>query len=172
MFNLHGKHEASQNYRNYDIAVGGTLSFTTSFLNAILDYPFGLLRVSKNNNPRQIDFSVIYDYVTGLNNTASKDLRTENSTNRASFNVEWETGILNNERISFLFNSFYELGAPKQVKENGTDKNYYYQIKLEHPISISKDKTRKTIAIKYSQGELPPDFTKGYVLGGGFSVDF
>jgi len=172
MFNLHGKHEATQNFRNHDIAIGGTLSFTTSFLNAILDYPFGLLRVAKNNNPRQIDFSFVYDYVTSLNSTASKDLREDNNSGRVSFNMEWETGIFKNERISFLYNSFYELNAPFKIKQNGLDKNYYYQIKLEHPLSNEKDKTRKTISIKYSQGELPPDFTKGYVLGGGFSVKF
>jgi hypothetical protein len=172
MFNLHGKHEASQNFKSHDIAVGGTLSFTTSLFNGILDYPFGLLRVAKNNNPRQIDFSFVYDYVSGLNNTASKDLRESNNAKRVSVNVEWETGIFKNERISFLYNSFYELNAPLKIKQTGLDNNYYYQIKLKHRLSKSSDKTRKTVSIKYSQGELPPDFSKGYVLGAGFTLEF
>jgi hypothetical protein len=171
MLNIHGKHEASQDFKTHDIAVGGTLNFTTSYLNALLDFPFGLLRVSENNNPRHLDIELVYDYVTDLNNTATAVLRDgEENANRVSLNLGWETGIFSKERISFMYNSYYELGAPDGIKENNLDKNYYYQIKLEHPLSSGA--TRKSISIKYSQGELPPDFTKGYVLGAGFTIDF
>jgi hypothetical protein len=171
-FDIHGRHETTQDFRNYDIALGGSLAFSTSYLTALLDFPFGLLRTSENNNPRQLDFSVGYDYVTGLQNTTNAELRQGNNTaNRLNFKAEWETGIFKNERVSFLFDSYYELGAPQEIIDSGKDFNYFFQAKFEH-LLFKKDDTVTTIAIKYTQGELPPNFDQGYVIGGGFSVDF
>ncbi len=171
-FNIHAKHEASQNFKDHDYAIGATVNVTTSVLNKILDLPFGLLRIKKHNFPRHLDVSVLYDYVSSLNNTALKNLRTSNNANRLSLYAEWETGIFQRERISFAYKYFYELNAPLQIKNNNLDANQFYQIKLEHPLKTGSDKTRKTISIKYIEGALPPNFNKGYVLGGGFSLEF
>ena len=169
---VHGRHETTQDFKNYDIALGGSLAFSTSYLTALLDFPFGLLRTSANNNPRQLDVSVGYDYVTGLQNTANAGLRGGvNTANRLNFKAEWETGIFKNERVSFLFDSYYELGAPQGIIDSGKDFNYFFQAKVEH-LLFKKDDTSTTIAIKYTQGELPPNFEEGFVIGGGFSVDF
>jgi hypothetical protein len=169
---MHAKNESSQDFSSFDNAFGASLGLSTSILSTVIDFPFGLLRTSNNNNPRQLDLSLVYDYVTNLKETASEELRSKNSANRVSFNVEWETGIFKRERISFMYNSFYELDAPLKIKESGLDKNYFYQIKFSYPLSKSESQIRRTLSLKYSQGELPPDFTKGYVLGAGFSVEF
>jgi hypothetical protein len=171
-FNIHAKHEATQNFKDHDYAIGATVNITTSVLNRILDLPFGLLRIKKYNFPRHLDVSILYDYVSSLNNTALKNLRNNNNANRLSLYAEWETGIFQRERISFAYKYFYELNAPLQIKNNHLDANQFYQIKLEHPLKTGSDKTRKTISIKYTEGALPPNFNKGYVLGGGFSVEF
>lgn len=172
MFNVHGKHETTQDFKNYDVAVGGSMTLTTSYLNGILDIPFSLLRTKKHNNPRHLDLNLSLDYVTNLDKTESASIRSENNANRLNFNIEWETGIFERERITFLYSSFHELNSPVAVEDAGIANNYFYMIKLEHPIGKSEDGVRKTVSIKYTQGALPPNFNKGYVLGGGFNMEF
>lgn len=169
---IHLKHETTQDFKDYDIAFGGYLAFSSSLLTGLLDMPFSIFRVSKNNKPRQLDLSIGIDYVTGLENTANATLRDDdNDANRINFKGEWETGIFKNERISFLFDSYYELDAPEMIKVADLDFNYFFQIKLEHILLVKNNSTSK-LAIKYTQGELPPNFETGYVIGGGFSIEF
>jgi hypothetical protein len=174
-WNLHAKHETTQDFKNYDFAFGTQVSFSTSYLSAILDFPFGLLRTSRNNNPRQLDLSVGYDYVVGINNTLLEDVK-DNSDymNRLNFKAEWETGILTrNDRIIFLFDSYLDINPSEAQKQANKDWNTFYMIKLEHSLGrIGMSRTRAKIAIKYTQGKLPPNFETGYILGGGFSIDF
>ncbi|WP_029274875.1 hypothetical protein [Pedobacter borealis] len=174
-FNLHAKHETTQDFRNYDFAFGPQLAVSTSYLSSILDFPFGLLRAAKNNNPRQLDLSVGYDYVTGANKTSLAPLLEDSKfMNRLNLKAEWETGILSgNERIAFLFDSYYDLDRNLLLKNAGKDWNYFYMIRIEKLLKINLGPGTKTkIAIKYTAGELPPNFDKGFVLGGGFSIDF
>ena len=174
-FNLHAKHETTQDFRNYDFAFGPQLSVSTSYLSAILDFPFGLLRAAKNNNPRQLDLSVGYDYVTGANKTSLAPLLADSKfMNRLNLKAEWETGILSgNERIAFLFDSYYDLDRNLLLKNAGKDWNYFYMIRIEKLLKINLGPGTKTkVAVKYTAGELPPNFDKGFVLGGGFSIDF
>lgn len=174
-FNLHAKHETTQDFRNYDFAFGPQLSVSTSYLSSILDFPFGLLRAAKNNNPRQLDLSVGYDYVTGANKTSLAPLLEDSKfMNRLNLKAEWETGILSgNERIAFLFDSYYDLDRNLLLKNAGKDWNYFYMIRIEKLLKINLGPGTKTkVAVKYTAGELPPNFDKGFVLGGGFSIDF
>lgn len=174
-FNLHAKHETTQDFRNYDFAFGPQLSVSTAYLSSILDFPFGLLRAAKNNNPRQLDLSVGYDYVTGANKTSLAPLLADSKfMNRLNLKAEWETGILSgNERIAFLFDSYYDLDRNLLLKNAGKDWNYFYMIRIEKLLKINLGPGTKTkVAIKYTAGELPPNFDKGFVLGGGFSIDF
>jgi len=173
--NLHAKHETTQDFRNYDFAFGPQLSVSTSYLSAILDFPFGLLRAAKNNNPRQLDLSVGYDYVTGANKTSLAPLLDDAKfMNRLNLKAEWETGIFSgNERIAFLFDSYYDLDRNLLLKNAGKDWNYFYMIRIEKLLKINLGPGTKTkVAVKYTAGELPPNFDKGFVLGGGFSIDF
>lgn len=172
MFNIHGKHETTQDFKNYDIAVGGSMTLTTSYLNRILDLPFAILRSKAHNHPRHLDLNLSFDYVTKLDKTESANLRSKNNANRLNFNAEWETGLFERERITFLYSSFHELSPTTAIKDAKMDNNFFYMIKLEHPIGNSKDGIRKTVSIKYLQGALPPNFNKGFVLGGGFSMEF
>lgn len=166
------KHETTQDFKEYDFALGANIAITTSFLNAILDFPFGLIRTSANNNPRQLDLSFGYDYVIGLENTALSELRgDENNANRLNFKAEWETGILTKaDRILLYIDSYYELNAPKLIEDNDKDFNYFFVAQIDHILSVSKKNgTRTIVSLKYTNGALPPNFEQGYVIGGGFS---
>jgi hypothetical protein len=169
---IHVKQEATQDFKDYDIAAGAALSLSTSYLNAGLDYIFGALRSQANNNPRQLDILVGYDYVANLDNTANSILRNDrDDANRINVKAEWETGILKGDRLSFLYNSYYELHAPQKIKEAGKDQTAFFMIKLEH--LLYQEKNAKTqFAIKYTSGELPPNYEKGRVIGAGISVEF
>lgn len=173
--NLHARHETTQDFRNYDFAFGPQLSISTSYLSGILDFPFGLLRSGSNNKPRQLDLSVGYDYVTGANKTSLAPLLDNNKfMNRLNLKAEWETGILSGtERIAFLFDSYYDLDQNLLLKNAGKSWNYFYMIRLEKQLKMDLGPGTKTkVAVKYTAGELPPNFDKGFVLGGGFSIDF
>ena len=122
-----------------------------------------------------MDLSVGYDYVTGANKTSLAPLLEDSKfMNRLNLKAEWETGILSgNERIAFLFDSYYDLDRNLLLKNAGKDWNYFYMIRIEKLLKINLGPGTKTkIAIKYTAGELPPNFDKGFVLGGGFSIDF
>lgn len=173
--NIHGKHETTQNFKDYDFALGSSLSISSSFLNAILDAPFGLLRTEKNNNPRQLDMSIGYDYVIGINKTNYAALNDSiNNTNRLNLKAEWETGIFTQrDRISFLIDSYYDMNGTRKMKDNKKDWNHFYMIRLDHRLHYDeKTKTLTKVSIKYTQGALPPNFTEGCVIGGGFSLEF
>lgn len=169
---LHLKHETTQDFKDYDLAFGTAMYISTSYLHAPLDYLFGLLRTRENNNPRQLEIAVGYDYVVNLDQTANAIIR-ENDKNahRLNLKAEWETGIFKASRIIFVYNSYYEFDAPKKVKEADKDFNSFFMVKLEHLLYEIKDATVK-FAIKYTDGELPPNFEKGAVIGGGFSFEF
>jgi hypothetical protein len=173
--NVHSKHETTQDFKNYDFAFGGQLSLSTAILHGILDFPFGLLRVDPNNNPRQLDLSFGYDYVIGINNTALAPLRdNKDDMNRLNFKAEWETGIFTSrERIMFLLDAYHDLDATQKIIDISKDWTYFYMIKLDHLLfSNEESKTLTKVSIKYTQGALPPNFDQGFVLGGGFSVEF
>ena len=139
-----------------------------------MDYPFGLLRADDHNYPRQLDISVGYDYVLGLDNTTYVADGGLENINRLNFRAEWETGILTpRDRISFLFDSYYDLDATHVMKDSNEEWKTFYMIKIDHAISYNDDtKTLTKISIKYTEGELPPNFVKGYVIGGGLSIEF
>lgn len=175
--NLHAKHEAVQDFKSYDFAFGIELGMTSSLLSKIFDIPFGLFRNGKNNNPRQLDISIGYDYVTGLNKTKIASLKDSSDyMHRLNIKSEWETGFLNDDnRLLFSLNTYYDLNATQKMKNDNKDWNIFYMIKLDHLLwSNTNQKSLVDIkfTIKYTHGELPPNFEKGYVLGGGFSVDF
>lgn len=170
---IHAKHETTQDFKNYDFAFGTNLSFSTSILSSILDYPFKLLRTSNYNNPRYLDVSIGYDFVTGLNKTQYvKDKDDVNHMNRLNLMAEWETGIFTeNERIGFLLNMYYNLDNPTHITQNYNGWNYFYMIRFDHIIS-NNSKTTTKLSIKYTEGALPPNYNKGYIIGGGFSFEF
>lgn len=173
--NLHAKHEGTQDFKNYDFALGSTLNISTSFLTAILDFPFGILRVEKDNGPRQLDLSMGYDYVTNVKNTALAEANNnENYLNRLNFHAEWETGVLTaRDRIIFYFDSYHNLKPTQKLKDDKKVDNYFYMIKLDHIIGFDeKSRTISKISLKYTRGALPPNFNTGYVLGGGYSLEF
>ena len=172
---FHGKHETSQDFKNFNYAFGGEVSITTSYLNSLLDFPFKWIRWDEHNNPRQLDLSLGYDYVMGLENTDLYDLRDGSSImHRIKFSGEWETGIFSDKyRILFLFDSYYDLTATELQKQANKDLNYFFMVKLERLINARWSKRLPAkIALKYTTGALPPNFDKGYILGGGLSVDF
>jgi hypothetical protein len=173
-FDVQAKHETTQDFKKYDFALGARMSVSTSFLNAILDFPFGLLRFGKNNNPRQLDLSVGYDYVLNVNKTDLKNLVNKESLNRLHFRGEWETGIFTGkDRLVFYFDGHKHMNATQAMKAANKDWNTFYMVKLEHVLhGDPKKKTLMKISIKYTGGALPPNFNQGFVLGGGFSLDF
>lgn len=169
---LHLKHETTQDFKDYDLAFGTAMYISTSYLNAPLDYLFGLLRTRANNNPRQLEVAIGYDYVVNLDQTANKILReNDKNANRLNLKAEWETGIFKADRIIFVYNSYYELNAPNKIKEADKDFNSFFMVKLEHLLYEVKDAKVK-FAIKYTDGKLPPNFEKGAIIGGGFSFEF
>lgn len=172
---VHFQHETTQSFKDYNFAVGAQLNLTTSYLNFLLDLPFSLLRSNGNNNPRQLDITIGYDYVMGLENTKMFELKdSTNFMNRLHFKAEWETGIFSGkERVAFLFNSYYDINPTDlQVTENKAW-NLFYMIKLERLLSVNPiTNTATKVAIKYTQGAIPPNFNDGYVLGGGFTLEF
>ncbi len=173
--NIHGKHESTQNFKNYDLALGTQFSLTTSYLNSVLDFPFSLLRIDPNNNPRQLDLSIGYDYVTGATPyITSTDRNNSGVINRLNFKGEWETGILSErDRIAFLFDSYCNLNATDLMKSKKEQYNYFYMIRVDHLLKYDEStKTSTKISIKYTKGALPPLFLPGSVMGGGFAIDF
>ncbi|MEJ7830087.1 MAG: hypothetical protein WKF91_17895 [Segetibacter sp.] len=172
---IHAKHETTQDFRDFDFAFGSQLGFSTSLLNNILDLPFRLLRVGDNNNPRQLDLSIGYDYVTQIRKTALKEANeASNSMNRLNMKAEWETGIFTDkDRFVFLFDAYHALNATATLRSINKDWNTFFMAKIEHLMNYNaKTKTVSKIAIKYVKGSLPPNFTRSYVLGAGFSLEF
>lgn len=174
-FNLHAKHETTQDFKNYDFALGSQISISSFFLSRILDLPFGFLRYGKNNNPRYLDLSVGYDYVFNMDKTQIASLLdNQKYMNRLNLKAEWETGIFTKrDRLILLFDSYHDLKPTQALKNANKDWNNFFMAKVEHLLSESyRTNTRTKVSIKYTNGELPPNFNKGYVLGGGFSIEF
>lgn len=171
---LHLKHETTQDFKDYDIAIGAALALSTSYLHFILDYPFGLLRTKENNNPRQLLLLVGYDYVSKLDQTATSILRNgDNNSNRLNFKANWETGIFAGDRIGFSWNSYYEINSPSSVKNAELDFTSFFEAKYYHLVYASKEKqTAAGFTLKYTAGKLPPNYQQSNVLGGGLSIDF
>jgi hypothetical protein len=172
---VHAKHETSQDFRDFDFAFGSQLGITTSLLNNIIDLPFRLLRVGEYNNPRQLDLSIGYDYVTQVRKTALKEANgSSNTMNRLNMKAEWETGIFTEkDRFVFLFDAYHALNATPALQSIDKDWNTFFMVKVEHLMGYNpQTKTVSKIAIKYLKGSLPPNFTRSYVLGAGFSLEF
>jgi hypothetical protein len=182
-FFINAGHETTQNFRNYDFVVGSGLSISTSYLHEPLDFLFQILRTRPNNNPRFLDLSLSYNLVKGMDRTASAVLRAgKEDANRLTLEAEWETGVLDYQRISFRYMANYEFDAPAAVKVAGQDFNYFFEAKLilyefkkaeaagsetaEGPKLVPK------ISVKYTEGKLPPNYVQDSVLGGGLSLEF
>lgn len=173
--NVHAKHETTQQFNSHDFAFGIQLSFTTSFLNSLLDFPFSLVRYGKNNNARHLDVSMGYDYVTDMQNTGLATLlEGESAINRLNFKCEWETGILSGrDRLILLLDSYHFLDPSQNLKQAGKHWNTFFMAKIEHILNQDlRTNSRTKVSIKYTNGELPPNFVVGHVLGAGFSVEF
>ncbi|MBI4516961.1 MAG: hypothetical protein HY699_14215 [Deltaproteobacteria bacterium] len=170
--NLHFKHEATQDFDDYDLAGGAGISITTVYLSQLLDLPFGLLRSGKNNGSRQLDVSLSYDYVGKMDQTGRATVRGDDTeANRLNARAEWETGILRSERLSLVYDAYYEFDAPPSVRQGGKDYGAFFLAKLEHLLFEYKD-AKTQVALIYTNGELPPNFEGGSVLGAGFSLYF
>ena len=164
----HVKYETTQDFADYDFAFGSSIAVTTSYLEPILDAPFRLLRFGpqgRDNGPRQIDLSVGYDYVTARH--TSNPGNSEDDTNRLSARVEWETGIFRSDRISFVCTAQYNLDGAS----NDDGFHTFALVKYEH-LLVDAPHAKTSFAIKYTAGELPPNFVTGHVLGAGFAVEF
>ena len=166
--NAHVKHETTQDFGDYDFAFGSSVAVTTSYLEPVLDAPFRLLRFGpegKDNGPRQLDVSAGYDYVTARH--TSKPSASNEDTNRLSTRAEWETGIFRSDRVSFVFTAQYNLDGPSDTDGFHT----FFLAKYEH-LLVDAPHAKMDFAIKYTAGELPPNFDTGHVIGAGFSIDF
>lgn len=188
--NLHIKHETTQDFKNYDFALGASLGISSSYLSTALDIPFQLLRTEGHNNPVPVFLFVGYDYVTGINNTTLADLQPDlKHLNRLNLKGEWQTGIFTNRtRIGFLYDSYYNLNSISPTNSENKSYNRFFMVRLDHylsklsPIDNSSSegdliatksvKTLTKLSVKYTQGQLPPNFVTGYVVGAGFSLEF
>lgn len=162
----HVKHETTQDFDNYDFAFGSSAAVTTSYLEPVLDAPFRLLRFGpegKDNGPRQIDLSAGYDYVTAHHTTGNS----RENINRLSARAEWETGIFRSDRISFVFTANHNLDG----SANRDGFHPFFLVKYEH-LLVNAPHAKTSFAIKYTTGELPPNFEAGHVIGAGFAVEF
>jgi hypothetical protein len=164
----HVKHETTQDFRDYDFALGASMAVTTSYLEPILDAPFKLLRFGpegKNNGPRQVDLSVAYDYVTARH--TSQPTSADDDVNRLSARAEWETGIFRSDRVSFVVTANYHLDGP--AESDGL--HPFFLAKYEH-LLVDAPHAKTSFAIKYTAGELPPNFVTGHIIGAGFAIEF
>jgi len=175
-WDLHIKHETTQDFGDYDFALGTSLAFTTRYLNEPLDLIFKQLRWGEsatNNNPRFLDLSIGYDRVMGLEHTADSGLRGgSNDENRILGKVEWETGIFIRQRVGISYQIYQEINPPATVRSAGKDLNQFVQVRLDLLRWNPTKDLNASVSVKYTYGELPPNFTTGHVLGAGFSVDF
>lgn len=165
---VHVKHETTQDFDDYDFALGSSVAVTTSYLEPILDAPFRLLRFGpegKNNGPRQVDLSVGYDYVTARH--TSQPGSSEEDVNRLSARAEWETGIFRSDRISFVVTAHYNLDGPS----NSDGFHPFVLVKYEH-LLVDAPHAKTSFAIKYTAGELPPNFVTGHIIGAGLAIEF
>src|SRR5258706_10489107 len=169
------KNETTQDFKDYDLAFGSSLSLTTSYLNKPLDSVFQQLRwgdAAKNNNPRQLDLTFGYDRVIKLDQTANQALWAgQDEVNRLLAKVEWETGIFQAQRLVLSYNMHYALDAPSAIRAAGKDFNQFFMVRVDL-LRWETPKGNYSVSVKYTNGELPPNFTKGQVLGGGFSIEF
>lgn len=163
----HVKHETTQDFRDYDFAFGSSVAVTTSYLEPILDAPFKLLRFGpegKDNGPRQVDLSAGYDYVTARH--TSQPAASNDDINRLSARAEWETGIFRSDRISFIVTAHYNLDGPSNHGFHP-----FVLVKYEH-LLVNAPHAKTSFAIKYTAGELPPNFVTGHVIGAGLAIEF
>ncbi len=167
------KHEATQDFRDYDLAIGAEVAVTTSYLHKPLDSLFNLLRVGEHNNPRHLDLVFGYNYVTELENTALAPLRGgDMDAHRLVFRAEWETGIFTDrQRLMLLYEVNYELDAPTGIKEADKDLNHFFEARIEHLLIDSPD-AEVGMSIKYTHGELAPNYEGSSLVGAGFTVHF
>jgi hypothetical protein len=164
----HVKHETTQDFRDYDFALGASMAVTTSYLEPILDAPFKLLRFGpegKNNGPRQVDLSVGYDYVTARH--TKQPASSDDDVNRLSAQAEFETGIFRSDRISFVVTANYNLNDAS----NSDGFHPFFLAKYEH-LLVDAPHAKTSFAVKYTAGELPPNFVTGHVIGAGFAIEF
>ena len=171
---LTAKYETTQDFEDYDFAVGTELAVTSGPLAKVLDLPFRLLRAAERNNPRHLDLVVGLDYVTQLDQTANAALRAgDDDAFRAYAAVEWSTGIFTErQRLALRYEASYELDPPSAIEQADLDFNHFFEARLQH-LLIGDYGTNATYAtLKYSTGELAPNYENENLLGAGFTIEF
>jgi hypothetical protein len=171
----HAKYEATQDFDSHDTAAGLGISFDfdsliSGFAN-ILDYPFSWLRddpkkMFRAESPRVY---VGYDYVTGLKDTDREQMTGNKDTamNRVTAQVAWRTLVLDKLIIRLLYQVYWEPNAPAEIKAADRDFNKLLEVSYSYPTG-----DKSTFIVKYSRGELPPNFNKASEMGIGWSVAF
>ena len=125
------------------------------------------------NRPRFLDAAVGYDYVFALDQTANDALRRgHNEAHRLYTKVEWETGIFVRQRFAISYNAHFEVDAPAGVRNAEKDFNQFLQIRLDLLRWNPAKDLNASVSVKYTSGELPPNYSTGHVLGAGFSLEF
>lgn len=169
---LTGSWETTQDLDNHDLVAGAGIGLASSYLSALFDLPFSLLRTAPNNEPRMLDARFSYEFVGKIERGGSADFNgATKDVSRLSLDVEWETGVFKSDRVSFFYSLKHELNPSDATKARGRRTNHFFQAKLEH-LLVQRPNAEVDLALIYTRGELAPVFETGHTIGGGLSVRF
>lgn len=166
---FHANHETTQDFDDYNYAFGGSLIADLPFLARIVDLPFSILKTNKTQGVNKLELEAKFDYLSNVDNTKIVETPTPiSSLNRVTGSAFFETEIMNGIRFVFNGSLYHILNAPVEIKAVDKSSTYFYEARLDIPLGLNEKKSKKWAALKYTEGALPPNYTKGYVLGGGF----
>lgn len=158
-----GKVESTQDFESWNVAAGGALAVTTSWLHPILDLPFKWLH-DDHNQPRHLDVSVGYDYLL----SREREKGPEAGQHRLALAAEYETGLGRSDRLRFTFAAHHDLGGGGS---GSGEFHPFFEARYMH-LLVDRPGAEVAFSIKWTTGELPPNYAEGNVLGAGFSIEF
>lgn len=158
-----GKFESTQDFDTWNLAVGGALAITTSWLHPLLDLPFEWLH-DDHNSPRQFDLSLGYDRLL----SQTRDSEFALGRNRLVLAAEFETGIGRSDRLRLTFAAHHDLDGGTA---EGGEFHPFFEARYMH-LLVDRPEAEVAFSIKWTTGELPPAYVEGQVIGAGFSIEF
>lgn len=170
-WDVHLKHEATQDLSDHDFAIGAGVAFdltkvSTSIAN-LVEYPAGLLRGKEGFVPNPPRVYLGYDFVTDVEHTnrEAETGNTDSNLNRLTAQAAWKTALPGDIELRLSYVGYLELNAPSAVRS--ADRNYvsFLELTFAYPLSEETD-----LILKYTNGGLPPNFEEDSAFSLGWSL--
>jgi len=175
---LHGKHESSQDFGDYNLAagVGGAMTIPWWRLEGVplLMLPLAPLLWTDRSNlaiVQQPAFAMDFEYVFDQQGTARDSVGGDDEFWRILVEGGWTSEVFYPNTWLYLRGVlWYELDSSRAVEDADLDQNEFYEVGLKLPTGLERD--RMHLVLKYMGGELPPNFATGHQFTAGVSLGF